>query len=689
MEKSGFIVTVGTNLLKNYVKWLGNSGSNDIEEDLKQMNDKNLNKDYIDFIKSNLSRPDSVSYPSAELQTLGLFFKEGVNHGLRAGRKHISLIPVKGAVSLSCAIFIKDLLLDINFAAPLIGGIPQIDIKDPIEINFDNQGRFASQVGALVAQISDVSELYTDKGCSRIVVCISAGYKALIPYISVLGFINGLEIIYAHLTSTSVVAINSVPLSWDMRTLDEHRIWFVNDDIPSAIYYGFPAMYSSYRAYYDETPVEKDGELFFQKSAFGKLISQAYKLNRQSRFGWGQSILSYFPSEDKQLKEDIKKLITGRWQHLWIGDQIPETVEHNRGHSCRLIELTRELMSLTNLFFSGPELYCLIAAIWLHDVGHTAIKTELIKSADGYYFPLHLFPSLVRELHHILSCDYILSENELKPDMINAISTICKFHRSKMPLSGNKENYIHEPFNIEVEPLQNYYESQQELSLERVKLLTAILRFLDGCDVQADRVIDNDYMQARQKRTNTEIDVYTNRLQMLINGLQDKKKKEEMSSMMSCLQVFLDNWNEDFKRQRKDLRAKIQEEAYHSFTSKANPCFLEILGLMDSILFKREQEEHFKKHVSIECVYLGGAVFHEYDSMNKKDVPAIGVYILVKKQTSSDSPLTPQLQSVAQDIWDEYEAVQEILEEYFTLAGIYIYNGESIVKAPIVKQVQP
>ncbi len=132
MEKSGFIVMVGTNLLKNYVKWLGNNSSYDIELDLEQMVDKNRNKDYVDFITSNLSKPDSVSYPSAELQTLGLFFKEGVNNSLRAGRKHITLIP-EGAVSHSCAVFIKDLLLDINIAAPLIGSIPQIDIKEPID----------------------------------------------------------------------------------------------------------------------------------------------------------------------------------------------------------------------------------------------------------------------------------------------------------------------------------------------------------------------------------------------------------------------------------------------------------------------------------------------------------------------------------------------------------------------------
>jgi hypothetical protein len=677
MMKFGFIITVGTTLLRNYTKWFIGNNLGSEEEALNNFYNKKLGDDFIDYIISSLKVHPPV-YLSAEMQTIGLFFSEdGPEDRYKDCSKILTLIPVKKRESEICAELIKQMLVNPRISLPLMGGVKVARQMSAIDFQFENRREFSLQVSQLVAQISKISDQYRQANCERIVLCISSGYKALIPYITLFGFIDGSEVVYAHFTSRSVVSISSMPLAWDLRLLDEQRIWAMIDAIPDTTYASLPA---KFKVLHDSDPVTINGQSYYQKSAFGQLISHAYRKDRRDRFGWGEAFLLNIPESYSYLRDNISSLIKTKWEYLWIGDQIPETVEHTRGHSCRLIELARDLLRLTSLDLSGPELYCLIAAIWLHDIGHTALISGALTKGENH-FPLYLFPSLVREFHNVLSSELIEAEQDLDKDLKPVVVALSTYHRNKMPLYEGQDSFKREPFSIEVKPLEETNLTGTDIGINRVMLLAALLRFLDGCDVQADRIIDQNYKKAREKRTNNEIAIYGDRLEQLIKSLDEKDSLyKELDNCKDELNKQLESWGngESKKKSRKALKQFIQEKAYTIFESGQNASHLEILGLIDSILFKREQEEHFLKHGGIECVYLGSSDIKECGQQQGDFKPAIGVYILVKGPIDNNPQLVSQFVNVAEDIWDEYTAVKKTLDNYFWVTGIYLTDGSNV-----------
>ncbi len=674
MQKLGFIVSVGTSLLKHYESWLKNKNIN--KTALEGFFKGEVEENYLDSIVNSIEDEKDTIYPSAEIQTLGLFFKD--NSDYLMCHKMITLVPVKGQESEACAALVKQILSNANTSSCILGSPAKVDIKG-FEVTFDDDRRFSNEAADLVAAIRSFSDDYRSKkiGCERVVICISAGYKVLIPYLSLLGFIDGHEVIYAHRSSKSVITIPQLPFNWDLRSLDEYRILLMTDDVPSSVYHTLPQRIKSF---YHPKSHKREQERFYGKSAYGKMISQDYTEERRSRVGWGETLLSYFYSEELKIK--LRELINGEWEYLWLGDQIPETVEHTRSHSSRLMELTRELFQLTSISLDDEELFCLIAAFFLHDLGHTALISKEIHQ-NGTYFPLHLFPSLVRDLHHLLSGELISDLESLEPYCQKTVATISNYHRRKMPLKSDQKSFRHWLFEKEKLPMEvEMKDSEIDIGLERLMLLTAILRFLDGCDVQADRVINEEYRESRQKRTDREIYIYTNRLNSLLGNLSNKKDNntKHVIDMSERLKKALDNWGEGEgePNNRKELRLDIQKLAYHFYQNGCHFGYLEILSLIDNILFKREQEEHFLKHSGVECVYLGSP---RGDGCSKSNAPSLGVYILVKNTDKEEHyNMIESVKEVAKDIWSEYEAVKSVLEDYFNVTGIYLNTGDNIKK---------
>ncbi len=676
MKKVGFVVSVGTSLLKHYERWLANNTNISSEEALIKIYKNDVENDYFDSIINSIEGNSEPLYPSAEIQTLALFFKD--NSELMACPKHIILIPVKGTESVACASLLKQILSNANTASCILGSPARVDMEE-FKVTLNDDHRFSKEVAGLIAQIREFADYYQRKeiGCERVVICISAGYKVLIPYLSLLGFIDGHEVIYAHRSSHSVITVPQLPFSWDLRTLDEYRILLMTDDVPASVYYTLPRRIKSF---YEPKPQDRQEEWFFGKSAYGKMISQDYLEARRTRFGWGETLLSYF--SDENVREKLQELIIGEWEYLWLGDQIPETVEHTRNHTSRLMELARELFQLTTISLDDQELFCLIASFWLHDIGHTAlISNELEK--NGGYFPLYLFPSLVRELHHILSGEQINNLDCLDDWCQNIVEAISRYHRRKMPLLKDQGSYKHWLLNEEKRPLEIETEKLDlDITKERLLLLTAILRFLDGCDVQADRVINKDYQVSRQKRTDQEISIYRNRFNKLVEKLNKNTSviDKQVIKISQRLNEMIENWQlkEGATEIRKKLRQNIQELAYEVYKKGDEFGYLEILSLADNIIFKREQEQHFLKHGGIECVYLGSP---RGDSCYMSDVPTIGVYILARDTSEiSGNSLEESVDEVAEDIWSEYKAVVPVLKKHFNVSGIYLNTGDDISK---------
>ncbi len=128
----------------------------------------------------------------------------------------------------------------------------------------------------------------------------------------------------------------------------------------------------------------------------------------------------------------------------------------------------------------------------------------------------------------------------IKKEIIEAIKLVCKYHRGYLPIDNtdkghNSQKLFVETFKIDTIPLEALlYSTHSPINddlLKKVIIHAARwLKFIDGTDVQADRIITDAHHRARLNRTKFEaltlIDKYKNNYcnAVFLQELQKLKK---------------------------------------------------------------------------------------------------------------------------------------------------------------------
>lgn len=118
---------------------------------------------------------------------------------------------------------------------------------------------------------------------------------------------------------------------------------------------------------------------------------------------------------------------------------------------------------------SDEEIFCLLSAAWLHDIGMIPVNNEKDEYDSMTLEERKIFAEKVRLNHNIRSKCYVENhKEELKLDDFEAdiIGNICKGHRQ---IDLGKFNNVHSKTNV------------------RLSSLSAILRLADECDVSHNR----------------------------------------------------------------------------------------------------------------------------------------------------------------------------------------------------------
>ena len=174
------------------------------------------------------------------------------------------------------------------------------------------------------------------------------------------------------------------------------------------------------------------------------------------------------------------------------------------------------------------------------------------------------------------------------------------------------------------------------------------MRIIDGCDVQADRVISEDYLEYRNRRSEDE----ARALKMQLWGLRDCLSRD-MVEKLDALDVGEVESNKAYDavyplvfRDLKELKDKYG--SWEQVRRKALPEFT-ALSLANRVAFKGEQRFHFGKHKNVGFVL---PVLEEPDTVTVQIFP------------NSDIPglLMGELKKICKDINGEYDAVKTVLE---------------------------
>lgn len=697
------LVTVGTSIKENFEKWIRTRTDRKTpsEEEL-WAKIKNKSEDYGQFVSAFINyAPDipKFKYPSAEIQSLWFFFEHKLEEGWTVDEIVLYYAKTKQKINWGeaetgriAAEAVKDLIgkMKDRYNRGIHKGT-KVKTESFGLTDISEPENFKDGVADLFIKIHEqIKEARKDS--TQVVLNITGGYKALVPFTSLLGFLEReIKTIYGFEEAERVIAIPTLPLIWDYRTLDEFGVIFrglVKEGIGSELY---KVLYPKVKGFFDYNENKQE----YLLNAFGKLVSEKYQQERYRRYGYGIPLLDEFKNHG--LREKLESKLN-EWEHLWLGDQIPETVEHARYHSHRLLELAYYFLKFTELQLSDEELFLLISSIWLHDIGHSQLSYKL---PSGYNLRIAEFPTLVRKWHNLFS-SHRIEEKELLDDKAtsNSVALICKYHRNKMPLFGN-DSWKEKIFDkISVEPLAKFLDREElkvygrRIDKEKIFLVASLLRFIDACDVQADRVVTEEYRRAREARTDEEIRYYLELLEERKTLWANTPCSSKFDSLHKEIKEFggkyanlKDMWGamtKEAKKEMEDEADHIQDEIIKELKKVMDDNKISLiekqqliysLGLLDKVVFKKEQERHFIKHSGIKVVYLG------------KETDGIAIYLVAGEDASKED-----VEDVAKEIYekeykgkgDRAKSTEEVFKRYnITVTKVYgIIRNEKEVLCP-------
>lgn len=666
-------------------------------EQFSNKDKKNLHSLIADFLYGNdaLNRENLLAkyYPSAECQSIMGWLLKNARQQQTDIYLSIYLFPSKESQSEFTA-WLTYLFLKSKGITMIFPGLKDLKIEvQPLNINVDTDENFFLSIDTLYSKYEEIRQSPEAEN-AEIVINSTGGYKSISGYASLYAQLNDIPSIYVFEGGGArIVELASLPLSCAIGAMDEEI----------SLLRGLKNMDPAQRSHLREErnlPRWIEG-LFIGESKLhlvDNLIEQ-YETGRYKLTGVGMGLLNRLKRKDALLGRYFEENITGVWSELWMGDQIPETVEHTRRHSKRLMEIAENFFRSANetLHEMGLDeafpLALLIAAIYLHDIGHTAMTFPVDpEEKEKGHFPLGMFPSSVREIHHLLSHELIkfkckelfppilvkdAESNSILEDVKKAVPLVCAYHRGYTKLQADLSlKHLEEEKKAVYEVASFLNETKLEKSLfsleknipdampqkrkEQILKVAALLRVVDGSDVQADRIISNTYLKARLERTQTEAKALWTQLEPLMDkvpGIWDYitaiRKAGESFTLDDAISGTL---NEESRKTIKNSTKILYPLIFQKLKElKGNQSFEKLfqnneilqqviaLSFVNRIAFKWEQFLHFYKHRSVDFV------LPLPDNDN-----GVSIHLFADNRSS--------LSEIAREINDEYKAVQNVLE---------------------------
>lgn len=650
---------------------LNPEGCRDYESRLPAVELMKNPEEYKDVLKDS-DFGTIYKFPSAEIQTILRWISDTIQgRTSEADELRIIMLPSQDPKSILTS---HVTAVCLNRLTPIFRNIKLNINRDvsviPLNIDVNTRENFLSSVSDLFTEFDSL--IGSKRPDEEVIICATGGYKAIAGFAMMYAQLHSIPCLYSFEGSQAAYEVMSIPLGYAYSSLDEEI--------------------NMLKAVAKNAEVSKDSLPQWVKDSqhmAGTLIKSYYDA-REKPYGTGEEIFRRLRmcKGGGEWADYLQELLTCRWNELWLGDQIPETVEHSRRHSKRLMELAANFFrcagnKIENIGFTNDNplpFALLIASIYLHDIGHTALSYPIAFSDDDIedenIFPLGLFPSAVRELHHILTGELLAKSPERYfmsgkyPDkaaiLAQCVPLIAAHHRRYTALRcGDSADFDsnhrimkagnlilgRERFGETLKPLEERSENINNISPEILLNVTALLRVLDGCDVQADRVISPHYLEYRNQRSADESRLIQSEMMSCIRqlpeGLQEvvkliSGKISENDIKKSCKKIYSQVFDSlaDLKEQYGNWR-NVQGYALSEFIA---------LSLANRLAFKREQHLHFQKHKCVEFVL---PVMNE--ERNTITVEVFG---------DDESGTKATLDSIVEDIDEEYKAVADVLKNF-------------------------
>lgn len=551
----------------------------------------------------------------------------------------------------------------------------------------------------------------------ELVIDLTPGLKSIGFLLFLWSLFNQKDVYYKYeKLENELLRIPAIGIDWDTYYIDQIISMFsalqsqdgsVNLSDYMKLYYDFAKLYNFES---DEKAIP-----FYNLSS----IQQTFKKKREMPFDYGGKLLKVIDSE--KLSEYLETGIIKKWSYMWLGDQIPETVEHSQRHSKRLMDFTVSLLNtLGEDFFLKPftkeELnqtyvkgvtykdllyFILILSMNIHDLGHTYPK---FTTSNGKTVYIDSLPSAVRDLHNELTVQLIddryfdiLGFNspfedkiqsfkniflEKSLEVLRAVKLVCKYHRNHLKIEKDevnekdrKKDFI-KTFELDVRTLDEIMnDSHGDLYIEDntlrriVKFCARWLKFIDSVDVQADRIVTDAYHKSRILRTKNESLYLIEKL----NSCDITNTNQDIQSMLEILLKDVKNilttkigstevWIEKAVGQElEEIAKKVEKVIYKILEDKINSSEDKDIKLSEELEIMDKIAFKIRQFLHFNKHKSVSAVYPRFFGYNFQSQEG-ELYIDIIPNESPDITYET-LEEIRKEIEDEFEKAQ-IVKEY-------------------------
>lgn len=604
-----------------------------------------------------------------------------------------------------CANLLKEALTS---ASCLVNKLPNsnVKIKHPNALGRAKDPNFADKgLPQFIALLSELIREHEDK--YDVVLIPTGGYKSLIPYSTLAGILHHKDVKYIYEDSDALMTLPQLPVGLDIESWKPAYVKLkALTTLPkSSTEVYFKNLDRSFQNLLDLP--EKDGDPY-KFNAIGTFLAGRYldlryqtPLQHQTR---GTSLLKFLARDESRpdLQQFFLQLVN-IGPYLWLGDKIPEVMDHALHHHTNLFEIA-ELILLPILeadkrFLSPEELFVLLCTIYFHDSGH--VLAHFSNQPDR-----PLLPTQIRDFHHILGYERLRSEEwrkkltqlrlrwtnddhqQLWEKYLELIATIGLFHRKKMPLKNNQDPYScpvngknYKPL-IKREDWPLWFEGGI-FSNDKAIFAAALFRIIDSLDNQVARAGTDEEIQVKAAVLKADAEAEERRAkeieQMLDRYLENKSAsalKDKITKLIKTITVVYreaegTDYNEEkaIDREEVNIEAKIKEIVANDKLKQDKDFAQKLMWLhIDAacrVSFKKEQPRHYLKHLAFE----NPTISYEKSNNDKQyHVVTIGLRTidqLLLQKYCEDMELEPtdmpDISKIKQKIKEEYDLVRDIL----------------------------
>jgi hypothetical protein len=508
---------------------------------------------------------------------------------------------------LLCAAVLKRYLDDLKarnlgqqWEWPAIDRLHEVTLHRIEGLTPEDRGRF-EDVGVpnLINQIQKLAS-----GChryDRIVLNLTGGFKGAIPFVTIAGlFLPKVESHYLFESTRDVIVLPQYPVGLD------YGLWQRQANLIRAAC----SQPERYRKALDERTrgvVDAEGGAL---TPFGGVLEREFeRVRKRAPFQHvSESVIERLvicPG----YRDRLNKVIDAG-PLIWQADKAPMAAEHATRHHQHLLDFAEvALLPLKEeRLLTDPEMFCLLAALLLHDCGHSLDAVMV----NGW--TLSLFPREVREYHNYLTWTRLrVAERAAEVNwdadgpLSDVVRDLCLYHRKGMGWCGKPSKWADHPLAKLAGWPDGPDFSKHEQGVD-FWTLVVLLRLLDSCDNQTRRVGKALDINLTLKVFERDAEAWRGRAALLLPVTAEEvdgapgwpRLRECLAPWASGRPRAVNPCDRCFREARGQLAALTLTDAPHRDAVIA----LEALRAYDEWAMRHNQRPHFDRHSFVREVQL-------------------------------------------------------------------------------------